>query len=181
MIDATRLRQLIRAATPGPLRINRYDNVSDINYQLQSGWHAPGGGLEPQQIDEDFAVVANIRDDECPRAKPTAELIMELYNHAEEVAGLQDELSEARSGYHELDHNWATMHDLAMGALRGALEMPEATVPELCQEILRLRNSELAQSKAGALAALDELQCPYITIQGFEVDALRRRTGEWKP
>jgi len=92
VIDATRLRQLIRAATPGPLRINRYDNVSDINYQLQSVWHAPGGDLEPQQVDEDFAVVANIRDDECPRAKPTAELILELYNHAEEVAGLQEEL-----------------------------------------------------------------------------------------
>jgi len=92
VIDATRLRQLIRAATPGPLRINRYDNGSDINYQLQSGWHAPGGGLEPQQVDEDYAIVADICDDECPRAKPTAELILELYNHAEEVAGLQEEL-----------------------------------------------------------------------------------------
>ena len=150
VIDATRLRQLIRAATPGPLRINRYDNGSDINYQLQSGWHAPGGGLEPQQVDEDYAIVADICDDECPRAKPTAELIMELYNHAEEVAELQDELSEARSGYHDLDHNWATVHDAAMRALSGALEMPDATVPELCQEILRLRAQQRRSSNGNA-------------------------------
>jgi hypothetical protein len=89
VIDAVRLRQLIYAATPGPLKINRYDNVSDINYQLQT----TRGGINEH---EDYAVVANIRDDECPRAKPTAELIRELYNHAEEVADLVSYSAEQR-------------------------------------------------------------------------------------
>jgi hypothetical protein len=140
-MDAAALLKLIRAATPGPLKINRYDNPSCINYQVQSEAH----GVNER---EDHAVVANIRDDECPRAKATAELIVELYNNAEHIATLEHDLAEVRTGYHALDANWEALTNVTMDALRLALDMPEATVPEMCQRI-----SDLRQTLLGAIGA----------------------------
>jgi hypothetical protein len=39
-----------------------------------------------------------------------------------------------------LDKNWAFMHEMSMKFIRDALEMPEATVPEMAEAILKLRS-----------------------------------------
>lgn len=62
------------------------------------------------------------------------------YNEALElIEQLRAEVAEAREGYHALDKNWDAAHDAALGAIRQALEMPDATVPELCQRIVALK------------------------------------------
>lgn len=40
-----------------------------------------------------------------------------------------------------LDKNWATLHEASVGAIRDALGMPEATVPEMVQRIEQMRAS----------------------------------------
>jgi len=44
-----------------------------------------------------------------------------------------------KAGYHALDKNWEGHHEACMGAIRQALDMPDATVPELAAEIRRLK------------------------------------------
>lgn len=56
------------------------------------------------------------------------------------LAMLREDLVEARTGYHALDRNWQSVHDAAMGAIRQALGMPDATVFELCAAILKLKD-----------------------------------------
>lgn len=126
------LRKLIQHATPGPLRLNRFDSASCITYQIQS---EASGGAEREQ----FAIVADVRDDECPRAKATAELIVVLYNHAADIAALETDLAEARTGYHTLDARWDALHNMSINAFRDALGMPGATIPEMLLIIQRLK------------------------------------------
>lgn len=51
---------------------------------------------------------------------------------------LQAELTELKEGYHALDRNWEAVHTGAMEAIRGALEMPDASVPEM---VIRIREA----------------------------------------
>lgn len=143
-MHTNQLRKLIQAATPAPLRINRYDNASCINYQVQSEAH----GVSER---EDHVVIANIRDDECPRAKATAELIVELYNRAEGFCALTEDLDEARSGYHKLDANWDALHNASIDAFREALNMPHATIPEMIEAITNLLLVNSAPAKGSTV------------------------------
>jgi len=53
----------------------------------------------------------------------------------EKIGALEFDLAEARAGYHELDKNWNYLHDMSIGMFRSALDMPEATIPEMCARI----------------------------------------------
>jgi len=52
---------------------------------------------------------------------------------------LQERLLEAREHAEALDKNWSTLHEASMSAIRDALGMPDATVPEMVQAIQRMR------------------------------------------
>lgn len=60
---------------------------------------------------------------------------------AETPEQLKSERDEARAGYHQLDKNWNALHDASMGAIRTALGMPDASVPEMCQQIKALQRA----------------------------------------
>ncbi len=45
-----------------------------------------------------------------------------------------------KAGYERLDANWSQLHDLGIDTFRAALEMPEATIPEMVEAIARLRH-----------------------------------------
>ncbi len=53
---------------------------------------------------------------------------------------LETELAEVKQGYERLDANWSQLHDLGIDTFRAALEMPEATIPEMVEAIARLRH-----------------------------------------
>lgn len=61
---------------------------------------------------------------------------------ATEISTLRAELAETKAGYHALDKNWQHLHDSCMDAIRVALSLPEATVPEMVRaiEMLRLKS-----------------------------------------
>ena len=61
------------------------------------------------------------------------------YECANEIHRLEAELAEVKAGYHLLDRNWHAIHEAAMNAIRNAIGLPDATVPEMCTEIARLR------------------------------------------
>lgn len=54
------------------------------------------------------------------------------------IAGVTKERDEARDGYHALDRNWSTVHEAAMGPIRSALGLPDATVAEIVAAIERV-------------------------------------------
>jgi hypothetical protein len=62
-----------------------------------------------------------------------------------EDLALRAELEEVKAGYHTLDRNWDAIHNGAMEAIRGALEMPDASVPEM---VIRIRDMSLAKPES---------------------------------
>jgi hypothetical protein len=58
-----------------------------------------------------------------------------MMSHIEQI---EAERAALKIGYRTLDANWSILHEAAMSALRGALKMPEGTVPEMVAAIDRL-------------------------------------------
>jgi hypothetical protein len=54
---------------------------------------------------------------------------------------LRKQLREAREHADALDRNWANLHECSMGAIRDALGMPDASVPEMVQRINQLADT----------------------------------------
>lgn len=52
----------------------------------------------------------------------------------------------AREHAEALDTNWSTLHEASMGAIRDALGMPEASVPEMVERVEQLRLREVVRS-----------------------------------
>ncbi len=85
-------------------------------------------------------VLADVQADSCGKAiiKALVESGPMLIDMAEECLRVRAERDEARDGYHELDRNWSTVHEAAMGAIREATGDPDATVSEIVGTIARL-------------------------------------------
>jgi uncharacterized Zn finger protein (UPF0148 family) len=64
------------------------------------------------------------------------------------IATAERERDEARAGYRTLDNNWAAVHNAFTNAIRTALAMPGATVPELVCRIEHLLALE-TESRGG--------------------------------
>jgi hypothetical protein len=52
------------------------------------------------------------------------------------------ELAEVKAGYEKLDANWSALHNAGIDAFRKALEMPDASIPEMLSAIEHLRRPE---------------------------------------
>lgn len=72
-------RRFLERATPGPFKVNRYDNDGgDLNWQVQSDHH---GGDDNTA----FPVLCNIQELETKSAKADAHLIVWLLNNAKQL------------------------------------------------------------------------------------------------
>jgi hypothetical protein len=57
----------------------------------------------------------------------------------ERLLSAEQALKDAREHAEHLDKNWSFMHEASMRAIRNALGMAEATVPEMVEAIIRLK------------------------------------------
>lgn len=55
------------------------------------------------------------------------------------IKQLREEVASVKRGYDQLDKNWHAVHESAMTAIRQMFCNPDATVPEICEEIGKLR------------------------------------------
>lgn len=99
------------------------DTLEDVRQQLRCA---------EAERDEERQACAEMRDGQRSMLGVIGDLKAKLKQ-------AEDDRDEARSGYHLLDANWDRMHNAALGAIRDALQLPEATVPELCRAIAALK------------------------------------------
>jgi hypothetical protein len=59
----------------------------------------------------------------------------------EQIVQLEKELKEVKDGYHKLDENWNTIHNVAIDTFRLTLDMPDATIPEMIARIETLKGT----------------------------------------
>jgi hypothetical protein len=55
------------------------------------------------------------------------------------VTDLEEQLQWQKEHADQLDRNWSGMHDLAVDTIREAMEMPDATIPEMVHRIQQQR------------------------------------------
>lgn len=72
-----------------------------------------------------------------------AEKVIEALREQEEASKWSREHAAA------LDKNWSAMHEAAVGAIRAALGMPDASVPEMVARIRNLLASERSRGRKG--------------------------------
>ena len=98
----------------------------------------------------------------------------------EKEVALEQELADVKEGYELLDRGWSRIHELAMGAVRTALKMPEGTVPELVAEIERLQRIEEAAKPvlANMIGTCSE-DCQEPSFAGFMHGACVKHSEEY--
>lgn len=67
---------------------------------------------------------------------------------SQKLREVEAERDEARTGYHQMDRNWKTVHDAAMGPIRAAIGNPGETVPEIVKRIAQLSAAESRAAEA---------------------------------
>lgn len=66
----------------------------------------------------------------------------ELERLRSRVIELEVQLREQKAHTEALDRNWATVHEMGVGAFRNGLGMPDASIPAMIMEIQRLQSFE---------------------------------------
>jgi len=72
---------------------------------------------------------------------PKPETLEQVSGKTSGPPSIRKQLREAREHADALDRNWANMHECSMGAIRDALGMPDASVPEMVQRINQLADT----------------------------------------
>lgn len=72
---------------------------------------------------------------------------------------LTAERNEAREGYHQIDSNWAAIHEGAMGPIRSALDLPDGSVLEIVTAIEALKQGHTNPHTCVAIGVNGERYC----------------------
>lgn len=68
-----------------------------------------------------------------------SDLVPLVADYVDEAEQAKADRDECRKGYHQLDRNWEALQSASVNAFRAALDMPDATIPEMCEQIAALR------------------------------------------
>lgn len=91
------------------------------------------------------------------------------------IKQLREEVASVKRGYDQLDKNWHAVHESAMTAIRQMFCNPDATVPEICEEIGKLREKLTRVNQENRIKEEQVARC----VQVVRGPCNRLPAGKW--